>query len=224
MRTRGNTGENIAGVAVLAFGDRRVPQPLTGLPTHRADGPADIDAAIGPYRRLVIVGGDADLAAVLTRLLRTERLDVEVAYVPPRRSRATRVYRLPAGRRAARRGARGPAQRVTLIRDETGAVIVGRASWLPAEDQPLIHGEAVIDDTTLFDGEVPAVRVEPTLALPGLRAQVHGVQKSWRRWVTGRAVQLGSTGVCVVRDGVPAPRTARRSTFYRHVEGWLVVR
>ncbi|MGO9098678.1 MAG: peptidase M50, partial [Mycobacterium sp.] len=40
----------------------------------------------------------------------------------------------------------------------------------------------------------------------------------------GRAAQLGSTGVRVVRDGVPAPRAARRSTIYRNVEGWLLVR
>ncbi|MGC2381325.1 MAG: peptidase M50, partial [Mycobacterium sp.] len=44
-----------------------------------------------------------------------------------------------------------------------------------------------------------------------------------RRWLTGRAAQLGSTGVTVVRDGVAAPRTARRSTIYRNVEGWLLV-
>jgi hypothetical protein len=41
--------------------------------------------------------------------------------------------------------------------------------------------------------------------------------------VTGRAAQLGTTGVLVVRDGVPAPRPVRRSTFYRHTEGWLRV-
>jgi hypothetical protein len=28
----------------------------------------------------------------------------------------------------------------------------------------------------------------------------------------------------VVRDGVAGPRTVRRSTFYRNVEGWLLVR
>lgn len=201
-------------VGVLVFGDRRVPRPLTGLPVHTAE----IDAAIGPYRRLVIVGGDADLAAVLTRLLRAGRLDIEVAYAPPRRTRATRIYRLPAGRRAARRALRGSARRVTLVRDETGSAIVGRAGWLPADDRRHIHGEAVVDDTALFDGAVAAVFVEPTLAMPGLRARVR------RRWVAGRAVQLGSTGVVVVRDGVAAPRTARRSTFYRHVEGWLLVR
>ena len=66
----------------------------------------DIDAALGPARRLVVVGADADLAAVLTRLLRAELLDVEVAYVPRRRTAATRAYRLPSGAgRPAERGA-----------------------------------------------------------------------------------------------------------------------
>ncbi|OBG21010.1 peptidase M50 [Mycobacterium sp. 852002-51057_SCH5723018] len=212
---------NGVAVAVVVFGGRRVPGALSGLPTHRADGADDVDAAIGPHQRLVVVGGDADLAAVLSRLLRAERLDIEVAYVPRRRTPATRVYRLPAGRRAARRARRGSARRVTLIRDETGSAIVGRACWLPADDRRLLHGEAVVDDVTLFDGEVAAVWVEPTPAMPGLRASVRsGI---WRRWVAGRAAQLGSTGVTVVRDGVAAPRAARRSTFYRHVEGWLLV-
>lgn len=99
-----------------------------------------------------MLGGDAELAMVLTRLLRAERLDVEVAYVPRRRTRATRNYRLPTGFRAARRAARGAARRVPLIRDETGSAIVGRACWAAVAGGP------------------------------------------WRRWVTGRAAQLGSTG------------------------------
>jgi hypothetical protein len=230
MKTGVYPAENTPSVAVLLFGDeraRRRCRSLRGLPTHRAESPADwdaIDAAIGRYRRLVVVGADADLATVLSRLLRAERLDVEVAYVPHRGTPATRAYRLPAGRRAARRARRGSARRVTLIRDETGSVIVGRAHWLPA-DQRLIHGEAVVDDTLLFDGVVAGVCIKPTLALPGLRASVpNRLHPLLRRWVAGRAVQLGSTGVAVVRDGVPAPRAARRSTFYRHVEGWLLVR
>jgi hypothetical protein len=225
-----NTAENTSSVAVLLFGpdpahdrQRGIQRLLSGLPTHQANSPADIDAAIGPYRRLVVVGADADLATVLSRLLRADRLDIEVAYVPRRRTTATRVYRLPAGRRAARRTRRGSARRVPLIRDETGSVIVGRAAWLPADGRQLIHGEAIVDDTPLFDGDVAGVCIEPTLAMPGLRAGVSRC-RIWRRWITGRAVQLGSTGVAVVRDGVPAPRTARRSTFYRNVEGWLLVR
>jgi hypothetical protein len=221
-----NIAADTASVAVLRFGARQLPGPLTGLPVHQAETAADvaaIDAAIGPYPRLVVVGADADLAAVLSRLLRAERLDVEVAFVPRRRTSATRVYRLPAGRRAARRARLGTAQRVTLIRDETGAVIVGRAGWLPPGDREPLHGEAVVDDTPLFDGDVAGVSIEPTLAVPGLRASLDAA-RVWRRWVPGRAVQLGCTGVVVVRDGVRAARSARRSTFYRHVEGWLLVR
>jgi hypothetical protein len=214
----------ITTVAVLLFGDADLPAPLRDLPVHRPGDAADIDATVGPYRRLVVVGADADLAAVLGRLLRAERLDVEVAYVPPRRTPATRAYRLPAGRRAARGARVGTARRVTLIRDETGAVIVGRAEWrAPGAGQPL-HGEAVVDDTVLFDGDVAGARIEPTLAVPGLRTSLDGGRRLWRRWVAGRAAQLGCTGVLVVRDGVPAARSARRSTFYRHVEGWLLVR
>lgn len=211
--------------AVLLFARGRTYGPLRGMGAHRVTGESDIDAAMGGCRRLVVVGADSDLAAVLTRLLRAERLDVEVAYVPRRRTRATRIYRLPSGRRAARRAVRGSAQRVTLIRDETGSVIVGRAAWVPPDGERIIHGEAVVDDTTLFDGDAAAVFVEPTLAMPGLRASPKGAVKGGRRrWVTGRAAQLGSTGVVVLRDGVPAPRPGRRSAFYRNIEGWLLVR
>ena len=145
---------------------------LSDLPAYRPDGPAEIDSVIGDYGRLVVVGADADLATVLSRLLRADRLDIEVAYVPRRRTTASRVYRLPAGRRAARRARRGSPQRVNLIRDETGSVIVGRARWLPADEQQPARGEAVVDDTRLFDGDVTPVAIEPTLAMPGLRASL----------------------------------------------------
>jgi len=197
---------------VLVFGDRRVPRSLRKLPIA---GPDEVEAA----RRLIVVGSDADLAAVLTRLLRAERLDVELGFVSRRCSPATRAYRIPAGRRAARRARRGSARRVPLIRDETGTAIVGSAHWRPPEDVQLLHGEAVVDDAVLFDGDVVEVRIEPTAAPPGLRARASG-----GRWLAGRAAQLGTTGAAVVRDGVPAPRTARRSTFYRNTKGWLLVR
>jgi hypothetical protein len=222
MKSGANMASGAVGVAVLVFGGDSEAAPLAGLTVHRVKGTDDIDVAVGPYRRLVVAGADADLAAVLNRLLRAGRLDIEVAYVPQRRTPATRAYRLPSGRRAARRALRGSAERVTLIRDETGSVVVGRAIWSPPDDQRRLHGEAVVDDTTLFDGDVAGVRIEPTLATPGLRAALE--RRGWRRWVSGRAVQLGSTGVVVVRDGAPAARSARRSTFYRHIEGWLLVR
>jgi len=146
---------------------------------------------------------------VLTRLLRADRLDVEVAHTPSSRT--------------ARRAISGVARRVPLIRDETGTVVVGAAEWTGSPARTKLHGEAVVDDAVLFDGEVAGVRIEPMFTMPGLRAAVLSRRGRPRRWVTGRAVQLGTTGARVIRDGVPAPRPVKRSTFYRHTEGWLRV-
>jgi hypothetical protein len=210
---------NAADIAVLMFGDSRLPRSLSGLSVADA---AEIDAAARDNRRLIVVGSDADLASVLTRLLRANRLDVEIGYAPPRRTPASRVYGLPTGRRAARRARHGSARRVPLIRDETGVVIAGGAVWWGANGP--LHGEAVVDDATLFDGDVAGVHVEPMAMPPGVRAAVLGHRGRPVRWLTGRAVQLGCSGVLVNRDGATAARPVRRSTFYRHTEGWLLVR
>jgi hypothetical protein len=200
---------------VLLFEGSSVPGPLRGLPV------ADIDQKDG-YRRLIVVGTDADLAAVLTGLLRAETLDVEIGFVSPRRSAATRAYRLPTGRRGARRARKGTAKRVPLIRDDTGHAIVGAAMWRGSDG--LLHGEAVVDDTTLFDGDVGWVRIEPLAQMPGLRASAVTARGARRRWVVGRAAQLGTTGAVVSRDGVTSKRLVKRSTFYRNVKGWLLVK
>jgi hypothetical protein len=209
----------IADVAVLLFGEHSVPGPLRGLPV--ADG-SDVDGAAAEHSRLIVVGSDADLATVLTALLRSEKLDVEIGFATPRRSAATRAYGLSAGRRGARRARNGSATRVPLIRDDTGHAIVGTAMWRAA-DGPL-HGEAVVDDSTLFFGDVGWVRIEPLPVMPGLRATVVTGEGGRRPWVTGRAAQLGTTGALVSRDGVRSDRLVKRSTFYRHVTGWLLVR
>ncbi|WP_319437033.1 peptidase M50 [Mycobacterium sp. RTGN5] len=196
-------------IAVLRFGGRRLPRALASLPCHDSPDATVIDAVIEGASRVVVVGSAADLAAVLTRLMRTERLDVEVAC-------ASRW-------RGARRALTGVAQRIPLIRDETGTALADAAFWLPPADDRVIHGEAVVDDDLLFDGKATAVRIEPMAAMPGLRAAVVSGRMRPRRWLTGRAVQLGSTGARVVRDGVALPREAKRSAFYRHTTGWLRV-
>ncbi len=200
------TAQTRSGFTVLTFGDRSAPRSLAELPALRVGEAADIDGAAADARRLLVVGSDADLAAVLSRLMRQDALDVEVAQVR--------------GRLSARRALSGTARRVPLIRDDTGTALVGAAQWLPPSGAAAIRGEAVVDDAVLFDGEVPGVRIEPTPQLPGLRATVLGGR---RRWVTGRAAQLGTTGALVLRDGVIGTREVKRSTFYRHTTGWLRV-
>ena len=191
-------------VAVLLLSGGPIPRALRDLPVV---GIGDVTG----HRRVIVVGSDADLASVLTHLLKANRLDVEVGHV-------RRPWH-------ARRARTATAQRVPLIRDETGTVIVGAAYWLPPDEQArTIHGEAVTDDTLLFDGDVTGVRIEPMQTMPGLRASVLSPRMRPKRWVTGRAAQLGTDAALVVRDGIPAPRPVRRSTFYRHTEGWLQVR
>lgn len=206
--------------AVLLFGGRRPPRALGHLPAVTVQETGQIAAAV-TARRIVVVGTDKDLAAVLTSLLKAEKLDVEVAFVPRRRTPATRAYGLPSGWRAARAALTRAATRVPLIRDDSGRALVGVGLWV---GETGLEGEAVVDDTVLFDGEATAVRIEPIGTMPGLRATVLSSGMRPKRWVTGRAAQLGTTGAFVVRDGDPSTRALRRSTFYRHTEGWLAVK
>jgi hypothetical protein len=194
-------------INVLRFGEYPVPRALGSLRCLDAGEPGAVDEALAEARRVVIVGAEADVSAVLTRLLRLDRLDVEVAHAR--------------GLLSAQRATRAAAQRVPLIRDDTGTALVGSAHWLPPDGAATVCGEAVVDDTVLFDGDVAGVRIEPTSTMPGLRAALLDGRR--RRWVSGRAAQLGTTGARLVRDGVPGPREVKRSTFYRHTTGWLRV-
>ena len=193
-------------VVVLVFGDRRVPRALANLTAVKIFD-RSVPSPPAEASRVIVVGDDADLAAVLSLLLREDRLDVEVGV-------ATRRWG------SARRSRNAAAQRVPLIRDETGAVIVRSARWLPSEGDS-ITGEAIVDDTVLFNGSSSGIEIEPLTTAPGLRARTLG--SGPRGWVAGRAAQLGTTGASVQRDGVAAPRPVRRSAFYRHIQGWLRV-
>lgn len=219
---------------VLACGDVTVPGPLAQLPAVTAPAvPAkpDFDTLLpqfddaGPGApRLVVVGGDGALAAALTRLMRSDRLHVELAYVSPTRSAATRLYGLPVGDRAAELARHGRARTVPLIRDDAGTALVGEATVTGPEGAELV-GEAYVDSTRLFSGTVSTLRITPTLEMPGLRA---GVARRWAflptRWSPGRAIQLGAVGAVVTRDGVTTPRALKRSSFYRDTREWLLVR
>ena len=124
------TAQTRSGFTVLTFGDRSAPRSLAELPALRVGEAADIDGAAADARRLLVVGSDADLAAVLSRLMRQDALDVEVAQVR--------------GRLSARRALSGTARRVPLIRDDTGTALVGAAQWLPPSGAAAIRGEATI--------------------------------------------------------------------------------
>lgn len=215
---------------VLKCGETPVPlalTPVTAVSTAalpKADDFEDVFANLEAVEdpRLIVVGGDAAFAATLTRLMRTDRLGIELAYVPEKRTPATEAYGLRMGSKAAAEALRGTARPIPLIRDDAGIALVGRA--LVEGEGPDLVGEAYVDDTRLFSGTVPGIRIEPTPTMPGLRAAID--RPRWfggYRWTEGRAVQLGTPGAILTRDGVTNPRAVKRSTFYRHDRNWLLV-
>lgn len=169
-----------------------------------------VDPLLGDAPRLIVHGDDADLAAVLVRLLRRSALTTEVAYLPvSRRSRAATNWGFPRSFTAAITLARtGTARPQPLLRDDSGGVLLGRG------EIPDIYGEAYCDATRVFHGRIPTLVVDAGPAGvqvrggPGVRA------------AHGRAIQIGTAGATPVRDGDPYPREIRRWAWYKHTEPW----
>ncbi len=172
-------------------------------------------------RRLVVCGTDADLAAVLLRLLRTDAVGtVPVGYVPASATSAVaRLWGLPVEPVAAAEAAlHGEPRPVPLVRDDAGGVLVGLGVVRP------LDGVAYCDDEVVLRGHASRLEVVPDRAL-GLVVRVVRRRLLGRRvrHAAGRAVQLGCQPTSVWRDGV-AGRTTDRWTWYRHTEDWHLIR
>lgn len=186
-------------------------------------GRSDVDPLVKSLSggHLVVHGSDADLAAVVLRLVRTERLDVPVGYVPADpRSAVARLWDLPPDAvdtvDAALDGRPGP---VPLVRDDNGGVLVGLGVLEP------VHGTVYCDDQTPLRGAATRVEVTPGTAL-GVHVRVvrKGLLRDRVGEFDGRAVQFGGDPLTPVHDGVAHPRPLRRWTWYRHTEDLQVVR
>lgn len=175
----------------------------------------------GTDARVVVIGGDAALAAVLTHLLRHERLDVELAYVPESRTPACKIYRLDHGSKAAKHALDGTARATPLIRDDLGVALVGVA-LLTGPDGGKLTGETFVDDHQLFSGVGPGVEIRPLAKAPGIEAAKIGGLR--RKWAIGRAAQTGAVAARLMRDGILERKQLKRSTFYRDANDWLLVR
>jgi len=214
-------------------GRRRAPAvpgvPAVALPARPER--ADVDPVLveGP-RRVIVHGTDADLAAVVLRLLRTERLGIEVAHLPVGRSAVATLFGLPSGDAAVDLARGGAAVPTPLVRDDTGGVLVGRAEVRG------LTGECFCDDALVLRGGARrlvvgvrpdgiAVRAGWGATLPdGAARPVPLLAGAGRGSALGRAVQLGGTPFVPVADGVPHPRPLERRTWYRHTADWLLVR
>ncbi len=168
----------------------------------------------------MVCGTDADLAAVLLRLLRISSLGVPVGYVPSSATSAVaRLWGLPvAPPAAAELALHGRPDRVPLVRDDTGGVLVGLGVVRP------LQGVAYCDDKVVLRGHASRLEVTPDRQL-GLVVRVvrRGLLGRQVHQTAGRAVQLGCQPTGVWRDGV-ADRTTDRWTWYRHTEDWQLIR
>ena len=174
--------------------------------------------------RLLVIGDDADLAAVVLRLLRREVLGlVELAYAPVAdRTPVTDLWDLPLGRDAVRAAADGQVDPVPLVRDDVGGVLLGRAEIGP------VNGVVYVDELCLLRGHAQLITVRPDRA-KGLTVTITN-RRQWPRVgrrlpnAPGRAVQFGMTPTTVVSDGVTYPRPMDRWTFYLHTQPLQLIR
>lgn len=216
---------------VLACGNSQSPMITDGdrFEVRRVGarpGKAEVDPIFAESgdKRLVVNGTDADLNAVVLRLLRTERLaDVPLGYVPTDPGSAVAgLWGLPTDPgRALDLALSGDADRVPLIRDDVGGVLVGLGSLGP------VRGVGYGDDTVVLRGQASRLEVTPDPdGGPGLVVRVIHKRLFGRKVVStpARAFQLGCLPVQVESDGIAHPRPMGKWTWYRHTEDLRLVR
>ena len=174
--------------------------------------------------RVLLVGGDADLAAVAVRLLRRNLLGtVALAYATTDPTPVTRLHGLPVGPAAVHRAVDGPPEEVTLVRDDVGGVLLGLG-----ELGPITDGTVYVDEHRVLGGAADRISVAPDpgkgLAVTVTRRRVVGVFGPRPTTTLGRAVQIGMAPTTVRLDGREYPRPMTRWTFYRHTAPLRLVR
>ena len=203
--------------------------------------------------RVVVVGSDAALSAVLTRLMRADTMWVEVGFVPTDDDSPTADYWGITNLSVEEQfdyAASGRVRPLPLIRDDAATAVAGRASVSDWENRELT-AEIIVDDDVLARHQsgrriprtgVFGARVQPVVDAPGLAGFVldtpvmpvrrglfgrfeneYGSIAEGSRLV-GRALQAGGESLRVMVDGVSRKRPVERVTFYRHLRDAQVVR
>lgn len=198
---------------------------VDGLTVHRVGerpGKAEVDhlTDAGP---LIVAGTDADLGAVVVRLLRKEKLgSTRVGFVPSDpMSEVAALWGLPTDpTRALALATHGEVDPVPVLRDDNGGVLVGRGTF------GAIRGVAYCDDDIALRGPARSIEVSPdSEGGPGLTVRVvKGLVFKRPMTVVGRAFQIGCIPTRPTSDGVPFPRAITRWTWYRHTEDLRLIR
>jgi hypothetical protein len=212
------------GVAASAVLSSRPDVTVHRVPVQ--PGKTDVDHLLGDIGtagtadRVVVVGEDADLAAVVLRVLRTNRLaEVPVGFAPLSvNSPAAAIWGLPAnGDAALELALTGEPTSVPLVRDGNGGVLIGQGKLGP------LRGVAYCDDTMVLRGPARSIQVAPHVT--GIQVTV--TQARWLSTradtVRCRAFELGCLPTIVSCDGVPHDRPVHRWHWYRHTEDLRLV-
>ena len=158
--------------------------------------------------RIIVLGSDAALSAVLTRLMRADALWPQIGFVPitdaarDDESTAARNWSLPTDPAAALKLAlTGEVKPVPLIRNDAGQAVAGSAT-ITQWDGGAMTGEIIVDDATLVQQDARGLadgssagsgsatafgaRLVPMLSAPGIAAAAHTAQQKPRglfaRW------------------------------------------
>ena len=174
----------------------------------------DIDPLLAG--RVVVIGDDADLAAVVLRLVRLERLpDVIVGYATDRPTQVTQLWSLPVGALAVDVALAGDPDLVPVVRDDVGGVLVGLGRLAP------VRGTVYLDETRLLSGGAAQLLVQPDtdrgLAVTVVPHRILGFRRGGQTH-RGRALQIGTTPTRVIVDGRVHDRPMERWTFYKHTQ------
>ena len=172
--------------------------------------------------RVVVLGDDADLSAVVLRLLRRDLLaQTVVGYATDRATAVTDLWSLPLGAAGLDLALGGDPDLVPLVRDDVGGVLVGLGTVTP------VNGTVYVDETRALSGSAAYVMVEPDgergLAVTIIFRRML-VYRRRSQTFKGRAVQIGTVPASVISDGRVFARQMDRWTFYKHTEPLRLIR
>lgn len=174
--------------------------------------------------RIIVIGSDAALSAVLTRLMRADQLWPQIGFVPvlddafpAGASSAAQNWSLPTEPAAALKLAlTGEVTPVPLIRNDAGQVVAGSASISQWDASPMT-GEIIVDDATLVQQDARAAT----------KASDGSGEKSLRQPLDygARLVpMLDAPGIAAVRAISPVetpPTEVQDSEAQQPRRGWL---